>query len=230
MVGIGLIAGSGRTAGIPITPFPSAQSDSYGASVVDRLAEWPVHTATLLPMILMVWIGAWAARNRVLEEPARHMRLLAWSAVGGLVVAVSAGMPMALLSGGFLDTDAETAGSVRMLYETSGLFGGIGYVALFGLVARAVSSRAKPNFAVTAVSALGQRSLSGYLFQSVAWLVLAMPFTLALAEKAVSPLLISLVCAVAVWLATVAAAYLMDRRSYRGPAEILLRRLTYGRE
>jgi uncharacterized membrane protein YeiB len=229
IVGIGLATGSGGTAGIPITPFPSARSDSYGASVVDRLAEWPVHTATLLPMILMVWVGAWAARHRVLEEPARHKRLLKWSAVGGLAVAVAAGLPMALLSGGVLSTDAETAGSIRMLYEASGLFGGIGYVALFGLLASVITGHARPHVVVTAIRALGQRSLTGYLFQSVAWLVLAMPFTLALREKAASPLLLSLVCAVAVWVASVAAAYVMDRCSYRGPSEVLLRRLTYGR-
>jgi uncharacterized protein len=48
-------------------------------------------------------------------------------------------------------------------------------------------SRRTPGPVVRALSALGQRSLSGYLFQSVAWLVLT------------------------------------------GPAERLLRRLTYGR-
>lgn len=34
--------------------------------------------------------------------------------------------------------------------------------------------------------------------------------------------------AVGVWLVTVAGAYAMDRAGWRGPAEVLLRRLTYG--
>ncbi|WP_199038106.1 DUF418 domain-containing protein [Glycomyces salinus] len=225
IVGIGLAGGYGGSATVSTSPFPSAESDSYAASLVERAAEWPVHTATLLPMILMVWVGA--ARHRILEEPARHLRLLAWTAAGGIAVAVAAGMPMALASGGFLD--AETAGPIRMLYETSGFFGGIGYAALFGLLAHALTRQGTSNLAVDAITALGRRSLTGYLCQSVAWMVLAAPFALNLAANTASPLLTSLLCAVAVWLATVAAAYLMWRCVYRGPAEVLLRRLTYGR-
>jgi uncharacterized protein len=222
--------GSGSGADLPVTPFSSAAAESYGAALVERAAEWPVHTLTLLPMILMVWLGAWAARHRFLEEPGRHLRLLAWTAAGGLAVAATAGLPMALLSAGLLDTGEEAAGAVRMLYETSGFFGGVGYVALFGLLAHALTRQGRPSGPiVTAITALGQRSLSGYLFQSVAWTVLAMPYTLALGERFGSPLLTSGACALVVWLATVLAADAMRRASYRGPAETLLRRLTYGR-
>jgi uncharacterized protein len=213
----------------PVTPFPSVESATYVASVGERLAEWPMHTATLLPMILMVWVGAWAGRRRFLEEPERHLPLLRWTAFGGVAVAVAAGMPMALLTGGFTHVDEGTAAAMKMLYETAGFFGGVGYAALFGLLAHALTRRPK-GVVVTAVSALGQRSLSGYLFQSVAWLFLATPFLLGLDERVGSPLLVSQACALAVWVLTVVAAYLAHRRGYRGPAETLLRRLTYGRK
>ncbi|WP_051704375.1 DUF418 domain-containing protein [Glycomyces sp. NRRL B-16210] len=221
--------GSGSGAAIPVSPFPSVETATYGASVVERLAEWPTHTAFLLPMILMVWVGAWAGRRRLLEEPERHLRLLRWAGFGGLAVAAAAGLPMALLSGGFASMDEATAGWAKMLYETAGFFGGVGYVALFGLLAHRLVRRRRGTV-VTAVSALGQRSLSGYLFQSVAWLVLATPFMLGLDERVGSPLLVSQVCALGVWLVTVVAAYAAHRRGYRGPAETLLRRLTYGRK
>jgi uncharacterized protein len=214
---------------IPVTPFPSVESATYVASVGERLAEWPMHTATLLPMILMVWVGAWAGRRRFLEEPERHLPLLRWTAFGGVAVAVAAGMPMALLTGGFTHVDEGTAAAMKMLYEVSGFFGGVGYAALFGLLAHALTRRPK-GVVVTAVSALGQRSLSGYLFQSVAWLFLATPFLLGMDERVGSPLLVSQACALAVWALTVVAAYLAHRRGYRGPAETLLRRLTYGRK
>lgn len=227
LAGVGLAAGSGDAA-IPVSRFPSVEAATYVASVVERIAEWPVHTAVLLSMIVMVWVGAWASRRRLLEEPQRHLRLLRWAGFGGLAVAVVAGLPMALLSGGFLRTDEAAAASVKTLYEVAGFFGGVGYAALFGLLAHRLARRRK-GLAVTAVSALGQRSLSGYLFQSVAWLVLAAPFTLGLDERVSSPLLVSQACALGVWLVTVGAAYAAHRRGHRGPAETLLRWLTYGR-
>jgi uncharacterized protein len=226
LVAAGFQAGD---AAIPVSPFPSVDAGTYLASVGERLAEWPMHTATVLPMILMVWVGAWAGRRRFLEEPERHLPLLRWTAVGGLTVAVAAGMPMALLSGGFIHVGDDTAATMKLLYENAGFFGGLGYAAIFGLLAH-VLTRKPAGVVVTAVSALGQRSLSGYLFQSVAWLVLATPFFLGLDDRVGSPLLVSQVCALAVWALTVWAAYAAHRRGYRGPAETLLRRLTYGRK
>lgn len=71
--------------------------------------------------------------------------------------------------------------------------------------------------------------MSGYLFQTLAWTVLASPFLLALGAGSANPTFTAAIAAVAVWLATVVAAYAMHRHAYRGPAEKLLRRLTYGR-
>jgi uncharacterized membrane protein YeiB len=74
--------------------------------------------------------------------------------------------------------------------------------------------------------ALGRRSLSGYLAQSVAWLLLLAPFTLDLGHRSPSPLLTGIGVAVLVWLATAWAADRLGERP--GPAEKVLRRLTYG--
>ncbi|MFB9661195.1 DUF418 domain-containing protein [Glycomyces mayteni] len=224
------LAGGGSGAAIPVSPFPSALAPTYLESLAERAAEWPVHTLTIVPMILMVWVGAWAARHRVLEAPQEHLALLRATAVGGLAVALAGGLPMALLTAGAIDMDEATAGSAKMLYETSGFFGGLGYAAVFGLIAYALRGKMKQGPVVTAVSALGQRSLTGYLFQSVAWLALAAPFGLALAERSSSPLLVSGLCAVLVWALTVVAADMMRRARYRGPAEMLLRRMVYARK
>ncbi|PSK98013.1 putative membrane protein YeiB [Murinocardiopsis flavida] len=226
----GLATGSG-TAAVATTPFPSAEAPDYLSSVLARLGEWPMSTLVLSAMILTAWLGAWAARHRILEEPAKHRTLLRRSAAVGLGVSVAGGLPMGLMSAGWLSADAATAALLKRMYEVSGVFGGIGYVALFGLIALAVSrgGRApRSNPVVTALSALGQRSMSGYLFQSVAWLVLGAPFALDLVRGAGSPTFAAAGLAVTVWLTTLACAYLMHRRSYRGPAEILLRRLSYG--
>jgi uncharacterized protein len=233
LAGWGMAHGSNERAPVPTVggEGDSLLAQSYAASVLDRLAEWPIFTLTVSGLISIVWLGAWAARRRLLEEPQNHRRLLRRVAVGGIGIAVVGSLPMGLLSAGVLRVDTTTAGSIKRLYEVSGTFGGAGYIALFGLLALALT-RANPaprsNLVVGALSALGQRSLSGYLFQSVAWLLLISPFTFALGTRFSSPTFAAAGCAVAVWLTTLAGAYLMDRHSYRGPAEILLRRLVYG--
>ncbi|MFK0259344.1 hypothetical protein [Streptomyces sp. NPDC090445] len=65
-----------------------------------------------------------------------------------------------------------------------------------------------------------------------AWLALLAPFTLDLAAHAARPTATGLVVAATVWLATVLLARLLDGRGdgrdRPGPAEAVLRRLTYG--
>ncbi len=226
LVVLAILRGGG-SAGVANEHIGSLAAPDYPHSLLDRLGEWPAHTATVLPFILIVWLGTWAARRRILEEPARHLKLLRWTAAGGLGIAVAGGLPQALLSAGLLRVDESAASLMSMLYGASGMFAGPGYAALIGLVAVRVSR--KTTGPVTgALAALGRRPLSGYLFQSVAWLVLLAPYTLALGEKFGSPSLTAAVLAVLVWLASVAVARLLDRRGLSGPAERLLRRLTYG--
>lgn len=226
----GIAARAGAPSPLPVDPSPSQEATTYGASLIERVVEWPVTTLVFLPFVLMVWVGAWAARRRVLEEPERHQRLLTTGLVGGFTIAIAGALPMGLLAGGFVELDAETAGLARTVYEMSGFFGGIGYACLFGLVGRAMSrhtDRWRSNAVVGSIVALGQRSLSGYLVQSLAWLVLLAPFGLHLARDAESPATVAVCCAIGVWLASVLVAGLMHRRGHRGPIELLLRRFAY---
>ena len=227
IVGLGTLTvlnGEPGTAALPLKHVDSLAATGYGQSVLDRLGEWPMHTLTVLPVIIIAWLGMWAARRRVLEHPAEHRRLLRWTAVLGLGIAVAGGLPMALAAAGWLHVDASTAELMSYLHGGSGMFAGPGYVALFGLIAVRVQS----GRVVRALAALGQRSLSGYLFQSVAWLVLLAPYTLALGDSFATPSFAGAVIAVAVWLTSVVLAAWLDRRGHPGPAEKLLRRLTYG--
>ncbi|OPF83120.1 hypothetical protein VT50_0205225 [Streptomyces antioxidans] len=225
--------GGTGSAAVPTDGVDSLTAPDYATSVADRLGEWPLHTLTVLGFFIIVWLGAWAARRGILEDPARHRRLLVRTAVAALGIAFAGGVPIGLVSGGFIHVDGATADAFLSLYEVSGQFGGPGYVALFGLLAlrlsksRSASGRKLP-VAVEALTALGQRSLSGYLLQSLAWVLLLSPFALALGERTGSPTLAACLSAVLVWLATVAGSHLLQRRSLPGPAEKLLRRLTYG--
>ncbi|GFJ94106.1 DUF418 domain-containing protein [Phytohabitans rumicis] len=204
------------------TPNPSLAATSYGQGVLDRLAEWPAHTATVVPFIFIVWLGIWAGRRRILEDPAAHRVLLRRTAIGCLAITLLGALPYALVAAGVVRVDPDTLDAVTYLHAISGEYGGPGYVALFGLLAlRFSAGRRRP--VVSAVAALGQRSLSGYLFQSVAWTAIFMPFALDLGGSTY----IAVAAAVTVWAVSVLAARAMDERGYRGPAERVLRRLTY---
>jgi uncharacterized membrane protein YeiB len=75
------------------------------------------------------------------------------------------------------------------------------------------------------VAAVGQRSLTCYLSQSVVWTVAFTPYLLDLSRTLTTTT--TALLAVATWLATVVLADQMRRADYRGPFEILIRTVTY---
>jgi uncharacterized protein len=230
LVGLRLIHGGNEQAAIPAGDLASLAARDYASSIVHRLAEWPRHTATVLPIITVVWLGMFFARHRLLED-LRFARLLRRICVAGLGVAILGGLLMALASAGMLKADASTVALLSLFHQVSGMFAGPGYVALFGLLAAHLSRRTltpATRLATGALAALGQRSLSAYLFQSLAWLVLFAPYTLALNRRFSRPLPDAVGMAALVWLVSLGGAYLLDRYSRAGPAETLLRRLAYG--
>ncbi|MCZ4515050.1 DUF418 domain-containing protein, partial [Streptomyces sp. ActVer] len=79
---------------------------------------------------------------------------------------------------------------------------------------------------VTAVSAVGKRSLSCYLAHSLLFAPVLAAWGLGLGEP-LSSWTMALFAA-GVWLLTVAGAYALERAGRRGPAEAVLRRLMYG--
>ena len=169
---------SGPVGGVVGARTASLAATSYPRSVLDRLTEWPVHTATVLGFIVIVWLGIWAGRRRLLEEPAVHRRLLRIVAVVAGTVTVAGALPYAAIAAGWVHVTPGLMSILTVLQGASGEFGGPAWVAMFGLAA-AHLSREHPL--VRSVAALGQRSLSGYLLQSIAWMTLLAPFGLGLA-------------------------------------------------
>ncbi|MEV0618373.1 DUF418 domain-containing protein [Nonomuraea sp. NPDC050404] len=169
-------------------------------------------------------IGLLAARHRILEEPSRHLPLLRRIAVLGISAGWIAGAVLGLRHVGVLGSPFATTLSALHFY--TGVFAGVGYAALFGLIAHRITTRGSQDLLpVRALAALGRRSLSGYLSQSLVWGPFLAAWGLGLGAY-LSSWSAALV-AVATWLLTVAVAFRMDRAGVRGPAETLLRRLTY---
>jgi uncharacterized membrane protein YeiB len=166
--------------------------------------------------------GLWAGRRRVLEQPERHRTLLRVTAAAGIGAAVLGAQPVSLMLARVTAPPARLD-LIGPLHDVSGVLGGFGYAALITLLALRLTGD-RP--VVRAVAAIGQRSMTGYLAQSVVWTVVFTPFlldlsgTLSVAGTAV--------LATATWLVTLLLAEWMRRTGRRGPFETLIRRVTYG--
>ena len=193
--------------------------------MVFRLATMPVFWPLMLTIsVFPVLIGIWAARRQVLEEPARHLPLLRRTAVLGIGGAVLCAIPYALSNIEVIDPSATVQVPLYWLHLVSGYAGGFGYGALIALVAIRIGDRRGP--VVNALAATGRRSMTCYLLQSVAWAVLMPSYAFGLSGALTDTQAVGL--GITVWLVTVLIADLLRRAGFeQGPAEWLLRRMTY---
>ncbi|MBE1878584.1 DUF418 domain-containing protein [Myceligenerans sp. TRM 65318] len=244
---------------------PSISLTSYAASVPERLDQWVYTTLgqgiadLVVPM--MILLAFWAARRRVLENPGDHLPLLRRVAATCVPLGLFGGLPNALDHVGVLGVPSHAEGFFLFVQMVTGFFGGLGYVALWGLAGHAVARRRglagsavarrradvpaarepvarvrvsgiRPGGALAvdglvagALQAVGQRSLTCYLLQSVLCAPVLAAWGLGLGQHLSS--FTMLLYAAAVWGLTVLFAAWQEDRDARGPAEILLRRLTY---
>lgn len=204
--------------------FWSFEVDDPVTALLLRPLEWVFTPFGILGVGSAALVGIWAARRGVLAAPERHRALLTRVAVIGLALAVVGGLPMGLVVGRFWTPTSEVVmWTLSALHSVTGVAGGLGYAALIGLFV--TKNRSGP--VVRAISACGQRSLSCYLFQSVVFVALLMPYTLGLGGVLGSAE-VALV-AIGTWLVSVLLADQLRRMGKRGPAEVLLRSLTYRR-
>ncbi|MBR8741206.1 hypothetical protein DSY14_05600 [Nocardiopsis sp. MG754419] len=205
----------------------SIAETGYLLSAAVRLPTWVLTLFSGLITLALptaFLIGLLAARHRLLDEPARHLPLLRRLAVVGITIGWLAGALIALQHVGVIGT--AYAPVVAELHVFTGIFAGVGYAALFGLVAHGLAGRGpRRSLPVRALVSLGRRSLSGYLAQSVVWGLFLAAWGLGLGVHLSS--WSAVLVAVVTWLATVAGAHALDRAGRRGPAEVLLRTLTY---
>jgi uncharacterized protein len=217
----------GGLAGLPGSPEAAAlrsvaQPDPLAALAL-RAVEWLSGGLVLQALVVfgMIALGAWAARRRLLDDPAEHRALLVRVAVAGIAAGVVAGLPFALDAAELWDLPLGAAIAASALHTLGGCAAGVGYAAAFGLLALR-----PPGAAGRALAACGRRSLSCYLAQSVAFVALLPAWTLGLG--AVATVAQAALLGLGTWLVVLGAAVASERAGLRGPAEVLLRRLTYG--
>ncbi|MGH3871767.1 MAG: DUF418 domain-containing protein [Pseudonocardiaceae bacterium] len=194
-----------------------------------RVLEWAQSSTvdSIFVLVPALMVGVWAARRKLLDEPARYRPLLLRVAVLGVVLAVVGGIPWGLKRIPWWTPSSDTV--IILLdwaHTLTGYAGGIGYAAIAGLITIRVQARGRPGWVVTALAACGQRSMTCYLLQSVVFVAVLAAYGGGLGSRLGFTEVEIL--AVVTWGSTVLLADAMGRRGYRGPAERLLRRLTYG--
>nr|WP_232959069.1 DUF418 domain-containing protein [Corynebacterium marambiense] len=186
----------------------------------------------IAPVII---VGFVAARNGVLTHPERHLRVL-WTAVGAAVaVMVLVGLPWGLSMAGW--APVGWAPRLEAVNAIVGMFTGPGLVAAIALgsvplqrridAARAAGDEHRPDFCTRALIALGRRSMTGYVLQSVLCVVFLSSFGLHLVTPGSAAA--GTAAGIVVWLVTVVIAVVLERLGRPGPLEWLHRRLAYGR-
>ena len=219
-----------------VAAFGSSAEPNYLVAAAKRIGEWALFNtpAGLFGMVvpIAVLIGFLAARHKVLDRPSEHLRLLKRTAVIGLTIGLGTGLVTALQNLDVWGLGRSYDPAFVCVQYLGGLFGGVGYVALFGLIAARLERDRQARGGSTgpisdAVQALGKRSLSGYLAQSVVLAPVLCAWGLGLGSSMTSWSVT--VLAIAIWIATVVAAAAYERAGKRGPAERLLRYLAYPR-
>ncbi|GAA1466393.1 DUF418 domain-containing protein [Nocardiopsis exhalans] len=228
---------------------PSLVETGFLAASSERFAEWTLYTPVTLLFVVMppMLLGMWAGRRGILERPREHRTLLVRVAVLGLGIAVLAGLPDALVTARFLPEPGQVALiSLWIVHDLAGWAGGPAWAALLALLAMHLTERAarrasapdiggadiSPETAplgpvTTAIAAAGERSMSCYLAQALVFTLVFAPYGLGLGAT-MSASAAALV-AVLTWLLTVVLADVSRRFDLRGPAEVVLRELTYAR-
>lgn len=214
--------------GSSMTEMFSGQSN-YLLSALVRAGMWLATTPATLLMLtfpLAIVLGWLAARHGLLDAPGQHRRTLTRVAVWGIVIGAVGALPDALVFAGLMPFPEMIGWAFSGLNATTGVAGGIGYAALFGLLAMRIGPA--PGVMGRAVAGIGRRSLSFYLFQSVIFAPLLTAWGFGLGQHIGTT--IAFAIAVGVWLLSLVLAIVLDSQNKRGPAEVLLRRLTYGKD
>lgn len=197
------------------------------AVFVGQIVSSPVQIAMLLPHALL---GFLLARHNILQDASTHRHLLRKIAVVGLGAGIVTGVPYGLSLTGVLP-ESMLWSSLTM---SVGTLAGPGFIALVALVFEPVQSRLMQDdryavpLGLRVLDALGKRSMTGYVLQSVLCIILFAPYGLGLFAH--SGAFTALLAGTGVWVVTVLIAWVLEGLNQPGPLERLHRRLSYGSE
>ena len=210
----------------------STQIPSYAEMLAANLKVLGVGITTLpvsmffyFPVMLLGFV--WARKGVLADVNAHRTQLKLWLAVA-IVISLGVGLPWGLSAIDVLPSQYEKV--LLFLNTCLGAFTGPGILAGLALLLEPVQRRINEGAAVpawmTAVVALGKRSMTGYLLQSVLFFILVYPFMLGIPRGLGAAAQTGI--AIVVWLLTLAIAWALEVRGLAGPFEKVHRRLSYG--
>lgn len=198
-------------------------ANSYAEMVMNGLNTFPMSVLQVLgyPIIPVMIIGMLFSRMQILSSNPERLPLLKKISVTFISVSVIGAVPLLLQELHLWQPDYETKALTIALHLISGVFGGIGYACLFGIISlKLQNSQGKIT---QAISALGKRSLTGYLLQSLI-IMLSMSSFFGNLHSDLSNYQSALL-GFAIWLIMVIFSYILERKNIAGPFDKLLRKL-----
>ncbi|PVY96170.1 DUF418 domain-containing protein [Actinomycetospora cinnamomea] len=213
-----LSTGQGFPQGRPTVP--SIAAPTFGQALAAHPAEWLA--TTLFSALLTapaVLVGVVIARTGTLDDPDAHRRRLGVWAVAGLGLSVLLGLPLALAVAGLWAPGPALGALAGAAHTAGGYAGALGLLGVMGLL----GSVSWPGRDL--VAAAGTWSMTLYLSQSVVFTAVFARFAGDLGS--VASLGTASLIGLLTWLAGVLVAGALARAGHRGPAELVVRRLTY---
>lgn len=169
-------------------------------------------------VVLGVGVGAYLATTSIISRPDENRLVLRATAGGGLLAAFLGGLPYALVEAEMVSWKLQWW--MLPLHQLSGFFGALGWLALLTLFAGALPMSGELRGFRWVLCALGRRSLSFYILQSVLFAVIFVPLSWYGARISE---LAGVVIACGAWGLALVMASVMERAQWQGPCEWLIR-------
>ncbi|WP_175974802.1 DUF418 domain-containing protein [Corynebacterium sp. Marseille-Q2823] len=224
-IGIGVAAVFIDTSNFNIGGVPSPESylglvGEQALALLAHAVSFPFTGVIALPLMLVGFV--WARRGTL--GGGHRRELWAWTLVT-LAIILFLGLPWGLSTIGVLDS--ALAEPLNAANSFIGMLTGPGIVAAATLALEPFQRRGARPWFLWPLIALGKRSMTGYVLQSVFFLALVYPFTLNIGPEFSAAGQGAL--AAGVWLATLLIACALEAAGKPGPFEWVHRRLSYGK-
>ncbi|MEK4299401.1 DUF418 domain-containing protein [Oceanobacillus sp. FSL W8-0428] len=181
----------------------------------------PIFIHFLFPVLPSVLIGMWAGKKHLLVNSQQHHKTLKKIAVIGIMTSIIGAFPLLMIDKVWWPS-LQTAGIIWGLHIITGMAAGIGYAALFGVIANYIKN---PGWLTYSLAALGKRSLTFFIFNEALLVILLSPVFFDLGGT-LDNIGVTII-AIAIWIVAVVLAAVLEKLCMNGPLESAMRYLAY---